>query len=302
MIDPENVENIKGIMDDITSGDAFNRGLEDIVSSASTGLAGIDIPSFPNIHGLESIGSDLAGFTTDITGVVSGPLQSFSGHISDAFDNIGTNLNIYAAAQSLEDALNGTGSGCSKLNDFFGTITEEGNNLMSTITETTYQIDSAIQEFKQLKAQIQSEISNLDNNIIPLLTGQVSNTILGNLTNKVGLNVMGHLEDLADQGQVSHELVDMIRDQLDFTNFNSLANLLTGRTSSIKNVVLGLVQNGGALQALIDKETESKNGATEKLQTLGQANMYKNLFKKNGCAQTILGFVAQTDFLNKLGI
>lgn len=317
-------ENAKSVISDLASGDAFDRSMQDGVDGLASEWSGLDQSSlfgsrsplhgsldemFDNTpHDIASIGSldisDRLGapitLSTDATnsliGTPKGALSSISQQMGSQVDGLMDNLKVFSSHQQTLNDL-GEGAGCSSMNDTFGTITAFGKS----ISDTAKSVNNAINSFKQLKTQLQSEITNFDNNVIGILTGQINGTVLSELVAGSGLHdqIDKILEDsgIAQNSSEAQQIKSDVSAALtnpELIDFFVTKNLTFQNIKQLKN-------EAGEIIHQISKEKLSIDSALTKLRQVSDGLTMLGMFKSNPCVQTIVGFNGTDNFISKLG-
>jgi hypothetical protein len=312
----EITNNTKSIMDDLETGAAFDTTMLDDMGSLNGQWAGLHAEqdtlfgTYSPIHGsfegledstpmTEEQLSSIAGLDDDqkasLVGKPNGLLTNLQSHAQGQFKSITDNLSLYTTHQSVQNAL-GNSQGCGGLSEHFGSIMAQGQGIAAAVKAARVAID----DLKQYKTQVQSEIDSFDENAIGILSGNVNGTIMAKLVKGSGLHdqIDGILMDagIAKDSAQAQEIRAKIGERLtpninDFYNKKSKANAEVKKINDARGGILGQ----------ISKELTVLNKATTTLRRLGAANNLQGLFKANECAQTLLGFVASSNFLGKLG-
>ena len=319
-------DNMKEMMEDLESGNAFDKSiLTDIgsmndewinLSNNQDTMFGIYSPIYGCFEGLSdsspmslndiedmilvnSAGNPIV-LSEDqkeaLIGRPKGVLSMLEDQADKQFGDLVDNMTIYSSHQNVQTAM-GNSNGCGALSDHFGTITDFGNRIALNVRE----VDNAVEHFKQLKQQLQSEIDAFDDNVINLLTGRINGTILANLVKGSGLHdqIDNILQEagIADDSQEAADIrseIGILLTQHDLAEF-------FGKKTKVNEEVTKLDKERGGIVEQIGKEAVVFNNALTTLRKLGAANSVSGLFKTNECIQTLMGFVATTPFLNKLG-
>lgn len=319
-------DNMKEMMEDLESGDAFDKALLTKLSSMDgewsnlisqqdnlfgkyspirgcfEGLADSNPLTLEDIDEMELFDRDGAPITlTDeqkeaLVDRPRGVLTMIRGQAESQFNDLVDNMTLYSSNQRVQTAL-GNSNGCGALGEHFGTITDFGNRIADNVTS----VENAINDYKMLKTQVQSEIDAFDDNVINFLTGRVNGTIIANLVRGSGLHdqIDGILQD-AGIANDSNEAAEIRAEIGSLLDQHSLNNLFAKKTKANEEVAKLDKERGGII-GQIGKEVVVFDKALTTLRKLGAANSVSGLFKTNECIQTLMGFVATTPFLNKLG-
>lgn len=316
-------ENTQQMMEDIETGAAFDTSMlttldsmKDqwpILATEQDTLFGTYSPIYGMFDGLaDETPLSLADIDNlDITGVggeplteaekaalvdrPSGPLAALRQQAETQFSGIVDNISLYASHQRVQNAM-GKNTGCNALSDHFGSITDMGQRVSGLVDGAK----NAIDEFRLLKTQVQSEIDSFDTNVINILTGRVNGTILSNLVAGTGLH------DQIDKVLIDAGIADDSQDAIDIRS--QVGEFLTpaldnffSKKGSVNSTVSDINNERGGIMGQISKEATVFDEALTTLKKLGAANSLSGLFAANECIQTLMGFVATTPFLNKLG-
>ncbi len=312
----EITDNTKSIMDDLESGAAFDTSMLGDLGSLNGQWAGLAADqdtlfgSFSPIHGsfdgledstpmTEEELASYAGLDADqkaaLVGKPKGLLTNLQAQAETQFKSITDNLSLYTTHQSVQNAM-GNSQGCGGLTEHFGSIMSMGQGIAGAVKSAK----GAIDQLKLAKAQIQGEIDSFDENAIGILTGKINNTVLSRLVKGSGLH--DQLDKILEEGGIAKdsEQAQQIRQEIGerlTPNLNDFYN----KKSKVNEEVAKINEARGGILGQVSKELTVLNKATTTLRRLGAANSLQGLFKANECAQTLLGFVASSNFLGKLG-
>ena len=299
----------------LSGGGAFDRTLETTVSAATSNASGIaaQFSALPSqINGVESgLLANFTSFQTQATSLASTALPAFATHVTSQFDGLAQNIGLFASHQGLENALAGIPSGCSTMHSFFGSITQEGPQLMAAVAATMTQAQSILGQFTQLTQNLQGQITNTQTALISNLTTELGVTtdpakilqIQSTLTAVQGTfnsAIAATRGSLVDQAKA---LLTGGRNDL-IANASSLMKSIDsdlgihGATMGGLSTALG--GHSTSLSSLISNETSTITGAVSRLVSLGHVSSIKSLFSSNGCVQSLLGYVGTNNFLKLL--
>lgn len=230
-----------------------------------------------------------------LVGKPAGLLSNLQAHAEGQFASITDNLSLYTTHQSVQNAM-GNSQGCGGLTEHFGSIMSMGQGIAAAVKGAK----GAIDEMKAWKNQYQSELNSFDENAIGILTGKINNPVLSRLVKGSGLH--DQLDKILKEGGIAKdsEQAQQIRQEIGerlTPNLNDFYN----KKSKVNEEVAKINEARGGILGQVSKELTVLNKATTTLRRLGAANSLQGLFKANECAQTLLGFVASSNFLGKLG-
>jgi hypothetical protein len=303
-----------GIMDDLASGAAFDRTFETTIGDIKTTMEGsiATIQSLPTtINGVSGdIMSKVQGLDTMVSGAID-KVAPFLDHVTSQFDNLAGNLDLFASSQGLKNALAGAES-CDSMHDFFGSITQEGPELMNQLGSLTSDLTSGIDQFKALGDSLQTSISDTQSQLVSSLQSEISTTTdSAKLTQLNGLLTQVQSSFGTAVGDVRAGVIEQASSLLSGANLSSLttkATQMLGIDSSISSgadAISGIAGNidlgGSGLTDLLTGEQNKLTDAVSQLTTLGDAQAVQSLFGSNKCVQTLLGYVGTDSFLGKLG-
>lgn len=317
-------ENAKSVISDLASGDAFDRAMQAGVDGLASEWGGLDQNNlFGNrspLHGsldemfddtphdIASIGSldisDRLGepislpqdAANSLIGTPKGALSSISQQMGSQVDGLMDNLKVFSSHQQTLNDL-GEGTGCSSMNNTFGTIAAFGKS----ISDTARNVTNSINSFKQLKAQLQSEITNFDNNVIGILTGQINGTVLSELVAGSGLHDQidkiledsGIAQNSAEAQQIKSDVGAALTNP-ELMDYFVTKDLTYQNLKQLKN-------EAGEIVRQIGTEKITIGSALTKLRQVSDGLTMLGMFKSNPCVQTVVGFNGTDNFISKLG-
>jgi len=311
-------QNTQDIMDEIETGAAFDRSIINFLESMEDqwgaleseqdtlfgrfspirgAFSGLTDPTPLTLEDIENLNlrDDAGQLLESLVDRPRGPLLALKNQAETQFQELSDNITLYASHQRVQNAM-GMNTGCDALSKHFGTITELGQTIAFAVRDTQV----AIEEMRRLKTQLQSEIDRFDDNVINLLTGRVSGTILSEVVRGSGLydqidNILieaGIADDSAEAQEIRSEVGRLLDPSL--IPFFDQKTITNREVRKINNERLGIFGQ-------IGREVQQFDAALTTLRKLGAANSLQGLFQANECIQTLMGFVATTPFLNKLG-
>jgi hypothetical protein len=302
-VDPSTLDGLKMVQD----GTAFNTDVQDAAAQAAPAIdaAVAKLDTVPDtINGVsQSLVDGVSGVGAQLTAAAN-QLPDFVEHVNDMMGDIMGKATMFASAQGLDNAINGT-SGCTDMTDFFGSITTIGPGMLDQLSSLTAAVSGGISSFVQLGQDLQPQIISAQS---ALLSGLSQSGVSGavqalqtQITNEFGTAVGDVRAQLSDQAMAL--MTDSVKanvlpaiTQMKGTDFDisAAANTVMSGSSQISSVAQGLVDLGTGEKNIMKE-------AVAQLEQLGGVSSVQSLFNSNPCVQSLMGFVATNGFLKTLG-
>lgn len=269
--------------------------LDDVVSTAPIDQSYLDTLDIQDRNGAPiTLANDVK---QKLLGKPRGALSGLSVQMGDQINNIVDSVKIFSAHQSVLNSL-GEGQNCSSMESTFGSIASFGQQVSNIANQGL----NALNDFKALKTQLQSEITNFDSNVIGILSGHINGTILSNLVVGSGLNDQidkiivdsGIGANSAEALQIRQDVGALLSGNTELVDYFVTKNLTLQNLQSIRNEAGEIIRQIGTEKITLDNALTKLKRVSDGLTMLG-------LFKSNPCVQTIVGFNGTDDFISKLG-
>jgi hypothetical protein len=307
-------DGLKGIIQDMEGGTAFNRGLEGTVQGVGSRLSGVAARVPTNLDLMaghfQSRAADIGNrMTASVTQV-----NRFGEHITDHFNKLSDNINLFASSQRMENAMSGKAeNSCGDMHSFFGSITQEGPSLMDKIRDTVEFAASSFDQvnaiYGELKQQVDFARGGMLQNIERELAVQVDDA-----KRLVLVDLKGQLEvsfnTMAREGRdaLIADAIDAIEDSTRKGEAEKLRDDIRARDDAVEASFLDMDKQASEIDAkqaelgkMMDSEQAKVTNATKRLTTLGAASSMRSLYKSDPCVQTLMGYVGSDSLLGKMG-
>lgn len=241
-----------------------------------------------------------AATTTALTGLPKGMLSLLQSHVTSQFANLTDNMSLFASSQSVANAL-GTSTGCGSLTDHFGSIISQGQDVTSGLQASQQSMTSGLPAVQQAKTAAQSAITASDTNILSMLSGKISPTVLAQAVPGTGL--YDQLDGMIAAGSFTGTTADAA--SLKNTVAASLPSTVSNfyaQKATVNTAAASIASQQSTIFNMVGNELTTITDATTTLRKLGTANAVQSLFKNNECIQALMGFVATDSFIANLGI